>query len=123
MKLTVKTKLFGGFGILLILLAISAALGLNKLSGMNDRLEGIVNSSAQKVKLAARVNQNLLEISRAEKNLILSTTQEAMDAYAGFMDTAQQDMDTRREELRELSDEKGKKDLDSFEPSGTSTRK
>jgi DnaJ-domain-containing protein 1 len=90
---------------------------------MNDRLEGIVNSSAQKVKLAARVNQNLLEISRAEKNLILSTTQEAMDAYAGFMDTAQQDMDTRREELRELSDEKGKKDLDSFEPSGTSTRK
>ena len=57
-------------------------LGLNKLSGMNERLNGIVDNSAMKVKLAARINQDLIEINRAEKNIVLAKTQKEMDEYA-----------------------------------------
>ena len=114
MKFTIKARLFVGFALMLLLIVLSAGLSINKLSGINDRLNGIVDGSAQKVKLAARINQNLLEISRAEKNLILADTQEQMEKYAGFIDQTRKEMGSRREDLRKLADEEGKAKLDNF---------
>lgn len=114
MRLTIKFKLFAGFGILLLLMAAIAAIGISKLAGMNDRLNSMTDVSAERVKLGARINQNLLEISRAEKNLILSDTQEQMDAYAAFIEQTRIEMLEREKQLRELADEDGKKALDDF---------
>ena len=69
---SIKGKLISGFSLLIILLAVLAYMGVNSLSVMNDRLNSIVDVSAEKVKLAAPINQGALAISRAEKNVILA---------------------------------------------------
>jgi hypothetical protein len=44
---------------------ISAVHGLTRLSSLNERLNAIVDVSAEKVKLGARINQDAIAISRA----------------------------------------------------------
>ena len=114
-SLTVKARLILGFSVVLLILLIASLVGINKLAGMNDRIGGLVNSSAQKVKLAARVNQNLLEISRAEKNMILAETQDQMDEYANFSAGTQQEMKKRLTELETLADDQGRASLQEFQ--------
>ena len=114
MRINMKTQLFGGFIIILVLMAISSWMGINGLGGVNDQLNFVADNTAVKIKLAARINQGIVAISRAEKNMILAKTQEDMDVYAKEIDGIRADMDSRRGELRELADEAGKRELDSF---------
>jgi methyl-accepting chemotaxis protein len=111
---TIKAKLIAGFGLLVLMLAAGSLIGVSKLGGMNEQLNSIVDVSAEKVKFAARINQNVLEISRAEKNLILSDNQEIMNDYIKSIKSIQEEMRDRREKLRELADEQGKATLDRF---------
>eukprot|EP01022_Parablepharisma_sp_SALTPOND_P013042 TRINITY_DN1713_c0_g1_i1.p1 TRINITY_DN1713_c0_g1~~TRINITY_DN1713_c0_g1_i1.p1 ORF type:complete len:898 (+),score=194.80 TRINITY_DN1713_c0_g1_i1:2676-5369(+) len=114
MRLTIKFKLFAGFGLLLVLLAATAAVGINKLGGMNDRINSMANVSAEKVRLGARMNQNLLEISRAEKNIILSDTQEKVDEYTAYIEATRETLLERQRRFMELTDEQGQRDLQKF---------
>ena len=45
-----------------------------------------------KVRLGARINRNLPEITRVEKNIILARTMEEMDEYARFIVTSRDEM-------------------------------
>jgi methyl-accepting chemotaxis protein len=78
MNLSIKAKILSGFGIVLALMMLSSGLGINKLSGINEQLNRIVDSSAEKVILANQIKQEMLAISRAEKNMILSDNEEEM---------------------------------------------
>jgi methyl-accepting chemotaxis protein len=111
---SIKGKLISGFSLLIILLAILAYMGINSLSVMNDRLNSIVDISAEKVKLAARINQGALAISRAEKNVILAKTQQEMDEFAAFTNETRDEMKQRRAHLRELVNDEDKKIVDKF---------
>lgn len=114
MRLTIKLKLFAGFGLLLVLLATTALIGINKLAGMNERLNSMADVSAEKVRIGARMNQNLLEISRAEKNIILSDTQEKVDEYTAFIENEREALLERGTRFASLSDEEGKAALKGF---------
>ena len=114
MKFTLKTQLLGAFITLLVLMMISAAHGLIRLSILNERLNGIVDVSAEKVKLGARINQDAIAISRAEKNIILTKSHKEMDLYSIFTTQTLSDMQGRRNILRELADDEGKTLLDQF---------
>ena len=113
-NLSLKAKLFLALGILVTVAIVVAFIGLNKLSGMNDRLNSIATVTAQKVKIGARINQDILAINRAEKNIILASTQEEMDTFAAFIEKTQKEMQERRGRLRELADDSGKATLDEF---------
>jgi PAS domain S-box-containing protein len=93
---------------------ISAVHGLTRLSSLNERLNAIVDVSAEKVKLGARINQDAIAISRAEKNIILAKSQEEMNVYSFFISQTISDMQSRRIILRELVDAEGKTLLDRF---------
>jgi methyl-accepting chemotaxis protein len=82
MKLTVKARLIGGFVILIALMILMAAISLDKMSGMNDRIDTMADVSAERIKLGARINQDAIAISRAEKNIILAQTTDDMDSIA-----------------------------------------
>ena len=114
MKMTIKTQLIAGFSTVLLLMIVSAVIGLNRLDGMNSRMDGIVNGSAQKVKLAARLNQNVLEISREEKNLILAKNEADMQIYISSIKNSRTQMQGRRDALRQLADGDGQAKLDEF---------
>jgi methyl-accepting chemotaxis protein len=102
------------FGFLVILLGITAWLGISGMSDINRLLENISAVSAEKMKLSARINQNLLAISRAEKNIILAKTQEEMDVFSANTATENTEMTDRRVKLRALVDDDGKVLLDQF---------
>ncbi len=100
-------------------MGIIAFLSLDKLSSQNDRLNSIVDVSAEKIKLASRINQGVLAITRAEKNIILADTQEQMDKFADFSDQNQKEMEDRIKRLEALVNGEGKTHLDQFEKTWT----
>jgi phosphoglycerate-specific signal transduction histidine kinase len=102
-KITIKARLLLGFGVIVCLLVAASFVSMMMLSGMNERINDIVTVSAEKIKLAARINQNLVEIGRAEKNMILATSQEQMQEYTGFVRKTREEMVERRQQLRELA--------------------
>jgi CheY-like chemotaxis protein/HAMP domain-containing protein len=107
--LPIKTKLLSVFSLILFLFVIVIGYNLYSSNLINNRLNQIVASGAEKIKLAARINQNVLEIARAEKNILLSQEEEDVEGYASFTLSTRKEMQMRRERLHKLSDEKGKK--------------
>jgi methyl-accepting chemotaxis protein len=114
MKLTVQARLIGGFVLLIALMTLMAVVSLDKMSGMNDRIDNMADVSSTKIKLGARINQDAIAISRAEKNIILARTVEDMDGFAVFIDERRKEMQERREQLRALVDDDVKVRLDQF---------
>jgi len=71
MSLTIKSKLFGGYIIILVLLVFMAFFMTNKLSESNNRLQNIVDVYSEKINLSNELMIAVLEVARQEKNIIL----------------------------------------------------
>jgi methyl-accepting chemotaxis protein len=115
MKLTMRTRLIGGFGILIALMILMAVISLDKMAGMNVRIDTIADVSAEKIKLGARINQDAIAISRAEKNIILARTVEDMEAIEAPIRVRQAGMEVRISALKALVDGDEKLKLDQFD--------
>ena len=113
-NLKIRTKLIAAFTFMVVVTAIVFAVGTFSLSGMNDRLNRITGDTSNKIRLSARINQDVLYISRAEKNLVLSKTQDEMQEYISAIATRREELQTRIAELRDIVDEDGKLSLDNF---------
>jgi methyl-accepting chemotaxis protein len=115
MRLTIKLKLLLAFGFVIVLSAYAAYMGVESLSGMKGSVNQLVDVSSTKVKLAARINQNILEINRAEKNLILSKTTADMDQFAAYIESEEAILKSRLSQLRGLVSESGKAKIEQFD--------
>ena len=115
MKLTMKARLIGGFGILIALMIFMAVVSLDKLAGMNDRIDQMADVSAEKIKLGARINQDAIAISRAEKNIILARTVEDMEAITVLLRTRRVEMEERITQLKVLLTDEERLKLDRFD--------
>ncbi|KPA12759.1 methyl-accepting chemotaxis protein [Candidatus Magnetomorum sp. HK-1] len=91
-----------------------ALIGIEGMYSMNNRINEIVNITSEKIKLAARINQNLLEITRAEKNMILAVKKEDVHQFISFIEEKLLEMQNRRSKLRELVSDNRKVLLDDF---------
>ena len=111
---SIKTKLIASFSFLIILLAISSWFGITGMSNINLQLNNIVDVSSESVKLAGEINQDLISIARAEKNIILAKTQESMDKYSSNTSSINAAMLKRRNKLKSLLDDDGKLLLEQF---------
>lgn len=104
MNISIKARLATGFGIVVILLAASSVIAIFRLDGMNTRVESIVDSSAESIKLAARINQDILEVSRAELSYIFSTDEQERAEFDNRIAETQANLSDRLQELRKISD-------------------
>lgn len=118
-RITLKALILSAFIILIGSMAVTNFLGISALSGMNGQLNGIVDLSAEKVKLAARIRQDLLAVSRSDKNMILADSVEQMQVFAKEIDDVKAEMLQKRAELRKLATEDGKVKLDEFSETWT----
>ena len=114
MHLTFSQKLGSIVGILAFVAIIIAWIGLSGASQLNESLKKIVDVDSEKVKLAAQMQQNIIEMHRAEKNMILSITQTDMDTYRKNFNDAVKILEDRRTRLRSLVDDTNKNYLDNF---------
>lgn len=88
--MTIKAKLIGGFTIVIILIAFGTLTSVSELNQMNERLRHLVDISSRRELLAARIQQHMLALHRAEKNMILATTDGDMAAYAEQIEIMEQ---------------------------------
>jgi signal transduction histidine kinase/CheY-like chemotaxis protein/CHASE3 domain sensor protein len=82
MKSTIKSKLYTGFSVILLLLAVLAAILLRNLSEVNARIEKIVNVSSKRIILSQGILTHVLDAARQEKNLILENEPDKINRYA-----------------------------------------
>ena len=117
MKMTFVQKLASIIGVLIVVVIVITWIGLVGVNNINSNLNKIVDVDSEKVKLAARMQQNLLEMHRAEKNMILAITADDIAEYEKNYNDAKNDLEVRREKLIGLVDESNKEKLNKFKSS------
>lgn len=115
--MTFTQKLASIIGVLVVVAITIAWFGINGAGTINDSLNKLVDQDARKVALSARIQQNMLEMHRAEKNIILALTQEDMNEYTKNFEEAKRQVTDRTSELRNLVDDVNKAVLDDFKNS------
>jgi methyl-accepting chemotaxis protein len=72
MRATIKLKLGLAFGVVILLSAISAGLGIRSLGTINGAMDDVLQGPVQRVQMADTLALDLLEALRAEKNTFLA---------------------------------------------------
>jgi methyl-accepting chemotaxis protein len=114
MNLSIKAKLVGIGGILLVMLALTSFLGIRQLSESNARIEHLVNRNAQSLRLAAAVKEGALAISRAERNMLLATEVAEIERHAGRFDAYEATLVKDLDQLVGLIDGEDRAHLEQF---------
>ena len=114
MNLTIKSKLIGGYTIILVLLIFMAFFMTNKFSESNDRLQNIVDVSSKRISLSHELMIAVLEAARHEKNVIMEKNSIKKDYYKDRIYQALTSIDKKTMDLQYLSDEKGNTILKEF---------
>lgn len=112
MKMTFTQKLAMIIAILVVVAAAIAFFGIRGAGNINDSLNSLVENEAKKVVLSAKIEQNLIEMQRAEKNMILASTIEEMTQFEQNFEKAKAETDIRRVELRKLVSDANKIKMD-----------
>jgi CheY-like chemotaxis protein/signal transduction histidine kinase len=114
MNLTVKSKLIGGYSIILVLLIFIALFTINKLSESNQRLLNIVDVSSKKVNLSNELMMSVLNAARYEKDIILEKDNIKKGFFKDRIYKSLDAIDQKSNELDGLVDDKGKVILEVF---------
>ena len=83
MRLTIKLKLAATFVGLVLLLAASTAFGLLQMNRMNQGETAMIKGPATQLQRAQTVASDLLQIVRAEKDMVLSSNAAETQAQNG----------------------------------------
>ncbi|WP_294236073.1 methyl-accepting chemotaxis protein [uncultured Sphingomonas sp.] len=71
MRATIKMKLAGTFGVVLLLLAIVVGVGVAKVNALNVMISQIIDGPAQRIKFSLTADGDMGRAIRAEKNMLL----------------------------------------------------
>jgi len=82
MRLTVKAKLAGAFGVVILLSAVAGALAYFKLSEM-AATTSVLSAAAERMDKASHLKEMLLQQVRAEKNSVMASTDDGQACRDG----------------------------------------
>jgi len=113
-----KTGLGIKLGFIITLMALTTVavsfIGINRLNEINQRLHNMVDISVKKVRLNSQIIQELINVSKAEKNMILTEDQEKMNDYDRIIKDAMKNIRERYDQLFKISDNDDRKKLEEF---------
>ena len=113
-NLKISTRLIISFALLIGMSILIYLMGNNYLSQMNDRINNVTDVTSSKIRLGARLNQDILYVGRAEKNIILASELEEVKEYEKSIEDNNAAFNLRMSQLRELVDDQGDAKLDQF---------
>lgn len=114
MKLTIKTRLILGFAVLITLAGGIYFLANNNSAELNSSLGKIVELNAKRVMLAMKTAEDIQFITKREKDMILTRDAQENDDYIKQVEDRAKGMLSNVDDLREISDERGKEILEQF---------
>ena len=107
MRLTVKSKLAGAFGIVIILSMVAGAVAYLKLSDMVATAENLV-ARASRMDEAAELEKGVLRQVRAEKNMIISASDADAEKFADEIGKFRVSVNKTKGEISAAASEDGK---------------
>ncbi|MCO8121708.1 ATP-binding protein [Stieleria sp. TO1_6] len=110
----IRWKLFATTAVVGLVAALIAISGLTRMQLLNDRLNQIVYITTAKSKLASLMKQELVAITRAEKNMILAKSEEEMERHVNMIDATLDEMAENEAKLRPLVTDETRDLLDQF---------
>jgi methyl-accepting chemotaxis protein len=113
MRFTIKAKLASAFGAIIILSAITGTLAYEKLSESVDTSADLVHR-ADRIDKAGELQNNILYQMRAERDIILASTDAEMQKHAEDIKTFRKEATRLREELYATAPEGGKRLIEKF---------
>ncbi|MBF0439059.1 MAG: MCP four helix bundle domain-containing protein [Magnetococcales bacterium] len=109
-NLSIRTRLYSGFIILLALLLVSSLVAISILNILNARMNTLVDHDVEKVRLASHLEQYILEIVHLERNIILLDDVNDLRRYSNDINNVYNRFQLAMETLRGLvSSEQEKK--------------
>jgi methyl-accepting chemotaxis protein len=108
-------KLLGGFAILIALMLCIAWYANSTLGTIHGRFNQLVDVASVRILLAARIQRDLLEYHRTEKNVVLADSGAAMDEHIAAMERTAAIMQERLARLKDISSETGQEALAAFD--------
>ena len=112
MRLTVKLKLALAFATVIVLSAITAWLGISNLAALNATMEDVLTVHVGRMQVAQNLRPDLLEVVRAEQNLLLagSTPEQRVSNDAALVKQSEV-FGQRIDKLVAIASEEGKRRL------------
>ena len=111
MRLTIKLKMVMAFGIVILLSIATALIAIDGLSQLNDRIDTLVNKSAQRVKIAEQIPMTVYRLQREEKNFLLSTDNADIERFDKNILTYRDDFKKILEAYGKVADQEGLRQL------------
>ncbi|MBF0357191.1 MAG: response regulator [Magnetococcales bacterium] len=113
-RFSIALRIGSGFLVVVGLMSAVTWAGLNALDDTRQSLELVVSRDAKNVREAVRMVQDIISLQRAEKNLILSRSQQEMDEYEKAISKLESSLRLRLHSLHSSIDEEGTEILGRF---------
>nr|WP_241003991.1 methyl-accepting chemotaxis protein [Magnetospirillum aberrantis] len=112
--MSVKLKLALSFGLILVLSAVAAFIGVNSLNQLDQTAQGLVNGPAKRQSIVQDLNTTFVAVVKAEKNMMLAATEEDIERYDKEVLALRDEVRNLRDEYRGVASEDGRKRIDAF---------
>ena len=117
MNKSIKARLLAGFALLLCLFVGMLFFMLYQFRDINSRFSKLSENASEKIEYSHQVLQEVLEISRAEKDLHLVSRPQLRDPIENEILQSLKTIERLTAELEKLSDPRGKRILEAFSDS------
>ncbi len=114
MRLTIKLKLALAFGTVILLSVGMAVLGISSLASLKTTMDDVLAGPAHRAQMEEQMHTALLQVLRAEKNLLLADTPADREAYGKEIIQQRQAITAMHSELDAVSSAEGKRLLAAF---------
>jgi methyl-accepting chemotaxis protein len=94
MRFTIKMQLGLAFGLIIALLLAATLFGINSLSSTNREMNAMVDGPAVRLQAAQQLNIHMLNVVRAEKNMVLVDTPEEVKTLEASISKEKQAFET-----------------------------
>ena len=108
MRFTIKLRLGLAFGLIVVMLMIAAAVGINGVSSINGQLNTLMSGPVKRMQTAEDVQTLVLQVVRKEKNIILETDPQKMQVYETSLNKLVPQTDAMLEQGEANASEEGK---------------
>lgn len=115
MRMTLKLKLSVTLAVIVMSSIFASAIALNKLSGMQARMEGVINSDAERIKLGTELGREQLRVQRDVREYLLVESPVTRRDIVDGMDQARNRHDRYLRSLREIATADGNASLDQYD--------
>src|SRR5882724_1702581 len=108
MRFTIKLKLGLTFATIVVLSTVTAVLGVSSLASLDSNLQSLVQGPVERQRLALELNNSLLAMVRAEKNLVLSETKEEIDRSDAEIGSLRQEFLSKIDKVEAIATAEGR---------------